>query len=223
MLKTKVPDDIVVAPAKNHLPDVKKCAWAYLVTALLYLVAGGPPMFGFLFLMTTFFAGVLIFQNSAKGEQVASACTMVAFLLINAAYIAFPPHGYPVPSENLAVGLWIINKLLYVFGLALFVPKLLDPWVKKNGRCQTWAIALAFSAQFILAAFMFHEKQEENHTPVQCEKVVELTCVPVETATPWYTRATLAEDMVFGLQVVLLMAAFNIKNEDPVQRDEKQS
>jgi len=211
--------------AKNYTPDVKKVAWAYVVTALLYLLAGGPPVLGFLYLMMTFFACVVIFQNSDKNEQAAIASVMVAFLVINAGYMALPHDGRPVPPENLLMGPWLINKLLYVFGLALFVPVLVDPWVHKKERRQsrqTWAIFGALTMQFALGVFMFYERQHESHATVQCEKVVEMVCTPKALPSkPWYTPATAAEDLVFGLQVALLMAAFSSKKEEPVLEDEK--
>jgi hypothetical protein len=222
MFKTQTPNDTVVRSAKNQLPDVKKCAWAYVVVALLYLLAGGPPQFGFLFLMMTFFAGVLILQNSERREQVAIASVMTVFLLVNAVFLALPLQGFMPHSENLAVGFWLIDKLWYVSGIALFLPVLVDKFVKKTDGRRTWAIAVAFTAQFLLTLYMHHEKEEELHAPVQCEHVVGLTCTPVVKPMSWYTRSTLAEDLVFGLQVVLLLAAFNKKDEEPVQPDTKQ-
>lgn len=211
--------DHVTIPTRNRLPDVKKCAWAYVVTALLFLVAGGPPQFGFLFLMMTFFAGAFILQNSERNEQVAIAGMMTVFLLVNAAFLALPLQGFMPHSENLAVGVWIIDKLWYVSGIALFLPVLVDEFVKKTDGRRSWAIAVAFSAQFLLTLYMHHEKQEEMHAPVQCERVVGLTCTPLIKPLSWYTGSTLAEDLVFGLQVVLLLAAFNKKDEEPVQPD----
>lgn len=216
MFKKKLSDDNV-ASVKNRLPDVKTFAWAYVVTALLYLVAGGPSQFRFLFLMTTFFAGALILQNSDRHEQVAIACVMVVFLLIHSVYMALPVQEFLPHSENLAVGFWIIDKLWYVFGVALFLPILLDKLVKKTERRRCWAIAVAFTAQFGLAVYMHYDKLEESHALVQCEHVVGLTCTPVPKPISWYTKATLAEDLVFGLQVVLLMAAFSKKEEDPAE------
>lgn len=216
MFKKQTLSDNVVSPTKSRLPDVKKWAWAYVVTALLYLLAGGPPQYGFLFLMMTFFAGALILQNSERPEQVAIAGVMTVFLLVNALYFAVPLQGFLPHSENLAVGFWIIDKLWYVFGVALFLPVLVDKFVKKTDRRRSWAIAIAFTAQFVLTLFIFHEKQEARHTPVQCERVVGLTCTPVVKPMSWYTRSTLAEDLVFGLQVVLLLAAFSKKDDEPV-------
>ena len=221
MFKKQTLGDNVASPTKNRLPDVKKWAWAYVVTALLYLLASGPPQFGFLFLMMTFFAGALILQNSERREQVAIAGVMTVFLLVNAVYLAVPLQGFLRHSENLAVGFWIIDKLWYVFGVALFLPVLVDKFVKKTERRRTWAIVVAFTAQFVLTLFMFHDKQEESHATVQCEQVVGLTCTPVLKPMSWYTRATLAEDLVFGVQVVLLMAAFSKRDEEPVQPDTK--
>jgi hypothetical protein len=216
MFKKKPSDDNVVVPAKNRIADVKKFAWAYIVTALLYQLAGGPPLFAVLFLGSTFFAGLLILQHSERAEQVAIAWVMVLFMLIDAAVLVVSEQTHPLPSENLVIGAWIVQKLWYVFGIALFVPVLLDPVVKKNDDRRYWAIRIAFAVQFVLAVFMFYDKREEHLKPVQCEKIVELMCVPVAKPEPWYTRATLAEDLVFGLQVVLLMAAFSKKEESPV-------
>ncbi|QJE03699.1 hypothetical protein HH212_26760 (plasmid) [Massilia forsythiae] len=222
MFKKQTLGDHVTIPTKNRLPDVKKWAWAYVVTALLYLVAGGPPQFGFLFLMMTFFAGALILQNSERNEQVAIAAVMTVFLLVNAIFLALPLPGFMPHSENLAVGFWIIDKLWYVSGIALFLPVLVDKFVKKTGGHRSWAIAVAFAGQFLLTLYLHNEKQEEMYAPVQCEHVVGLTCTPVAMPMSWYTRSTLAEDLVFGLQVVLLLAAFNKKDEEPVRPDTKQ-
>lgn len=213
MFKAPSPDDTVVAPVKNRLPEMKRIAWAYVVTALLYLVAGGPPRFGLLFLMMTFFAGALILQNSEKREQVGIACVMVVFLLINAAYMMLLPQHSTAQSENMVVAVWIIEKLWYVVGLALLLPLLVDPLVKKSDKHRARAIALAFSAQCLLTFYMHHDKEKESHAPVECLEIVGKICTPVAKPAPWYTRATLAEDLVTGLQVVLLMAAFSKKEE----------
>lgn len=216
MFKTQSTSGNVASPAKNRRSDMKTWAWVYVVTALLYLIAGGPPQLGFLFLMMTFFAGALILQNSDRREQVAIACVMMLFLLINTVYMTLAVPGFLAHSEGLAAGFWIIDKLWYVCGLALFLPVLLDKFVKKTERRRCWAIVVAFSAQFVLMVFMSHEKQEESRAPVACQCIERLTCVPEVKPVSWYTKATLAEDLVFGLQVVLVMAAFSKKDDDPV-------
>lgn len=204
------------------MPDVRKTAWAYVVTALLYLLAGGPPVLGFLYLMMTFLAGAVIFQNSKKAEQVAISYVMVAFLVLNAIYMAFGGHVRPLLPENLTVGLWIVNKLLYVFGLALFVPPLVNPWVEKNDRRPSMAIVIAFAGQFILVMFMFFARQHDGRVAVECEAVAGMMCTPKQVPSePWYTTATAMEDLMFGFQVALLMAAFSRKKDEPVTQEEK--
>lgn len=207
---------------KNYMPDLKIIAWAYVVTALLYIVAGGPPVLGVLYLMMTFFAGLVIFQNSEKSKQVAISYVMVAFLVLNAVSMAFGGHGRPPLPENLAVGMWIVNKLLYVFGLALFVPPLVEPWVKKNDRRPTKAIIAAFSMQFLLVMFMAYERQHDSREAIGCESIVGMMCTPKRMPyEPWYTSATAMEDLMFGLQVALLMAAFSWKKEEPALEETK--
>lgn len=44
---------------------------------------------------------------------------------------------------------------------------------------------------------------------------------PLRDAEPWYTAASAAEDLVFGLQVALLMAVFIVKQPEAVQATEK--
>ena len=178
-----------------------------------------------LYLVMTFVAGAAIFLTSDRSEQVAISYVMVAFLLLNAFSMAFGDSGRPQPAENLVVGLWIVNKLLYVFGLALFFPPLVNPWVEKNIHRPIKAIVIAFSMQFVLVVFMFYERQHASGAAIECGSVVGMMCTPKQAPNEaWYTSATAMEDLMFGLQVALLMAAFNWKKaEEQVVSAEVQS
>ena len=223
MLKTKFPKESPAPGAKNYMPDVKRVSWAYVVTALLYSFAGGPPYFPHLFLMSTFFFALNIFLNSDGAEKKAIAWVLAVFMVFEAVAMGLPRPGGELPAQ-LVVGMWTIYKVMYVFGLALIVPPLVDAWVKFR-LGQSWAIFLAFALQGALVIFISYEKERDSHAPVLCETVVQKVCTPAVKAKPWYTSSTAVEDIVFGLQVGLLLAAFGMsgKKEDPVEPTEKQS
>lgn len=195
------------APAANTYPGGKKFAWCLVVTATMYMLTGGPPVLQVLFLTVTFFAGLVVVSTADEKEQRAISIAMLVFLSINAFYIVNPPHGRVPPSIDMWVGLWIVYKLLYVFALGYFMAILADSWVNTERR-RTWAIVIAFTAVFLLAWYTTAEKQHESQQLVKCERVVGNLCTPVVEPKPWYTTATLMEDLAFGLQVVFLVAAF---------------
>lgn len=207
MQKTKSPGESSALGTKNYMPDVKRISWAYVVTLLLYALAGGPPYFTPLFVMGTVFCALNIFLNSDCVEKKAIAWVMVVYLTLTAVAMTLPRPGGETP-EQLRVGMWIIYKLLYVFVLAFLLPTLIDELVQSR-QAQTWAIIIAFTLVAALAFFIYDEKKHESHAQILCETVEKNVCTPIVQVKSWYTFSTVLEDVVFGIQVTLLLAAFS--------------
>jgi hypothetical protein len=217
MVRTEIRKESKAPEAKNHIADVKGVSWAYVVTALLYSIAGGPPDFQLLFLMSTFLFALNVFLNSEGAEKKAIVWMLIAFLALAAVALALPSPGRELPAQ-MAAGMWVVYKVMFVFGLALILPSIIDKWVEHR-LGQSLAIFLAFVLQGGLVFFMSYEKEHHKHAHVLCETVVQNVCTPVVQSEPWYTVSTAIEDIVFGLQVGLLLAAFGMsgKKEDPDQ------
>lgn len=145
-----------------------------------------------------------------KGEQTAVAWTMALVMAFNAAYIVSPVPGRDALPPSVLAGLWMANKLVYVFGLAYFIPVIVEPWVKPGWR-QNAAIAIACVLQLWPFLVLNAEREHEKHATIQCVRVEGKTCFPeVDSNRPWYSSANLQEDVALGLQVVFLVAAFKV-------------
>lgn len=196
---------------KNHIFTIKNMLWLFEIFSFYFALAGSSVNVTALFLILSFFAACIIFQNSDKKEQLAIAIVFIALLGANAWYIfAFPGGREPTP-DAIGAGIWIANKLVYVVGLAYFVPVLVEPWVKTPLR-QTIAIVLACALQFWPFVHLHYERKEASKQTIQCAEIniERKTCTPIiDKNRPWYPLSVLREDVAFGLEVILLIAAFN--------------
>lgn len=204
------------ASGKNHTTGTKQFSWSFVVTALLYALAGGPPGFTGLFLMSTFFFGLHVYTNSGGLEKCAIACLMGAFLFINVASMALPHPASQTPL-HLIPAMWIIYKVMFVFGISLLITPA-GEWVKERIG-QSWTIFVAFLVQGVLALVIYQDKQHERTAPVACEVVIDKVCTPVPKTVAWYTSLSAVEDTAFGIQVALLMAVFapSSKRDDSME------
>lgn len=172
----------------NYGPGAKVYFWCYLVTALLYLLAGGPRGFEGEFLIATTCIALSLFGLASQTEKQWVCKVMILFMIINLASLCFAKN--PV-----TVGAYFGNKFLYIFGLSFFVPEWLNGKINSVRR-QTWAIKVG-TLLLLIPYYIFNEQRLQP-----------------SASDAWYTGRMGLEDVSFGLMVVLLMAAFNMPNND---------
>lgn len=222
-MKTKV---TLAAPigAKNYAPDVKLLCWAYLVTALLYMLTGAPVGYPIVILATVF-AGVSIYliktsddQPTVERERARASCLMLLLMLINAFYIVLSERHPELRSHD-DFGDWIANRFLYLFGLGFFMPVLIerkmeDEKLGKKARTAAVFVAAAcmFAAWYAVPYAKYQQHQAEQHA-------LAVTSHEEHKAEPWYPSESVIDDTLMGVAVGLWLSVFNVEmREKPHKR-----
>lgn len=168
-----------------------------------------------------FFSSLLILMNSTEREEKWVCGVMLAFQVVIAAHVLFKsPALYNAPS------LWIACRLLYVIGLAIFLPPLVEEKLKLE-KWQTKGVVVAFL--LILVAFYFYNKDREAKQvePVRCISVKpsskddKYVCQPDPDPEPWYSTSSLIDDIAFGVGGGLLIGSLNLAERRKVLGEEK--
>lgn len=77
--------------------------------------------------MSVFLMGVNIWLTSEGLEKTSVTLVLIVFLLL-AILIIVPRPERPIPVQ-LAIGMWVIYKVMFVFGLSLLITPV-GQWVK---------------------------------------------------------------------------------------------
>jgi hypothetical protein len=202
--------------ARNYAPDVKRLCWALLVTAVLYMLTG--PHFGHAnFIAATVFAGLIIHliktsddERVVEREKAAASWLVVVFMVINAFYIIYGEHhphlGFPDGPL-----LWLGNRFLNLFGLAFFMPAIVEGAMqnKKIGK------AVRGVSIFIAAACMYaawYLAPYEKHYPHQHEQHASVEApAGGHKAEPWYSTESVTDDILMSVAVGLWLSVFAVE------------
>lgn len=204
-------------PGENYGPTVKTACWAYLITASLYVLTGFrilQPMF----LIVTILVGTTLFitetpeeKSGSENQKLLIGLVIVGFMAINACWTYF----YGVHPELRVYpdgpGMWIGNRLVYLFGLALFMPEIIEPFMQTKRSKILWGI---FAAGCFFSAFYFAPFSERYHREVIAPESANEKKYP----EPWYPWKSLIDDgllsLTMGVYISLLNVDRNVKKKE---------
>jgi hypothetical protein len=178
-------------------------AWPLLaIGAFGYTIAFGPNHY---VILAAFFLSVLIIITTRGSQRMAACYVIVAFSVMNAWYIHYPPEQMFTEGQ-----FWFVNRLLYAVGLGFYVQPILDKVFKdEKGQMR----ALIVGPLLLLAAFLLYWVGRPDFAPrlVNCAQILVETsqCIEVAKNTAWYTPDQLYDDVLVGMAAGLIYGALS--------------
>jgi hypothetical protein len=177
--------------------------WPFLAGVITYSLKGpSPPVIFFVFI-----TALLILAVATDIEKYVVCGAIIFFQFLNGLFVYYGTQHQVGPLLALPE-LWIANRLLYVVGLAFFLPPLVEPFMNTDRR-RTVASIAACVCIFAAHLTFSHERFEKDHSTVRCEKIIGDECTPEEKPEVWYAFGALVDDALLGLAAGLLFAAMN--------------
>jgi len=159
----------------------------------------GPYKFQTWFLIATVLVAVSIFITrtgtvieNGKYEKRRVALVMLLFIFIYTCVTLLntAPNIQPLNDS----GFWLANRLLYLFGLAFFMPPLVEPLLERAAsRTTDMTIVLATAILFCALVFFYIGQTE-----------------PCQASAGWYSSGNLADDSLMSVGIGLLLAVFTV-------------
>lgn len=187
-------------------------AWPILSGLIVYSYKEPcPNLMAIIFILS-----IYIFVGSKNKEKICICIAFIVFQLINAKHILYGQENINGPLFTLP-NLWVANRILYVVGLGIFIPPLLE--INKNSqKIKNLFIYLGFIFLFLAFATNLHERKKIDTSSFDCKEIIDNKCTLIKEPESWYSVANLLDDTLVGSSAAALFFGLSEKQKQDSQK-----